>query len=185
MSMHNEDPDEDDVIVHQFKIILLGDGAVGKTSIATRFTEDKFSQNYKQTIGVDFFIKRINLQCELVLISSLFAPFYFNTYSKSPNSSPDMGYWWTGNPLHLMISFRTNTLQSIGSKMLTSYISGADAVLLVYDITNYESFANLEDWYRLVLKAFEGRPLPYIALCGNKCENIISYLCFNCYIYQL
>jgi Ras-related protein Rab-28 len=56
--------------------------------------------------------------------------------------------------------------------MLTSYISGADAVLLCYDITNYESFANLEDWYRLVLKAFQDRPLPYVALCGNKCKLI-------------
>jgi Ras-related protein Rab-28 len=52
--------------------------------------------------------------------------------------------------------------------MLSNYISGADAVLLCYDITNYESFANLEDWYRLVLKAFQNKPLPYIALVGNK-----------------
>lgn len=63
MSREIANEEEEDVTVYQFKIILLGDGAVGKTSIATRFTEDKFSQNYKQTIGVDFFIKRINLQC--------------------------------------------------------------------------------------------------------------------------
>lgn len=62
MSSKATDSDnEDDVINCQFKIILLGDGAVGKTSIATRFSEDKFSQNYKQTVGVDFFIKRINM----------------------------------------------------------------------------------------------------------------------------
>jgi Ras-related protein Rab-28 len=59
-------------------------------------------------------------------------------------------------------------IQSIGSKMITNYISGADAVLLCYDVTNYESFANLEDWYRLVLKAFHGKTLPYISLLGNK-----------------
>ena len=53
---------EDDVTNFQFKVILLGDGAVGKTSIATRFSENNFSQNYKQTVGVDFFMKRINLQ---------------------------------------------------------------------------------------------------------------------------
>jgi len=58
--------------------------------------------------------------------------------------------------------------QSIGSKMITNYISGADAVLLCYDITNYESFVNLEDWYRLVLKTFKGKPLPYVDLVGNK-----------------
>lgn len=133
MADENDHGDEETVIL-QFKIILLGDGAVGKTSIATRFTEDKFSQNYKQTIGVDFFVKRINLLSNIQIALQI---------------------WDIGG-------------QSIGSKMLTSYISGADAVLLCYDITNYESFANLEDWYRLVLKAFQDRPLPYVALCGNK-----------------
>jgi Ras-related protein Rab-28 len=52
---------EDDIQSYQYKIILLGDGAVGKTSIATRFSEEKFSQNYKQTVGVDFFMKRISV----------------------------------------------------------------------------------------------------------------------------
>jgi Ras-related protein Rab-28 len=52
--------------------------------------------------------------------------------------------------------------------MITNYIAGADAVLLCYDVTNYESFANLEDWYRLVLRTFQGKVLPYIALIGNK-----------------
>jgi hypothetical protein len=57
----SDNEEEEEVVNHQFKIILLGDGAVGKTSIATRFSDDKFSQNYKQTVGVDFFIKRISL----------------------------------------------------------------------------------------------------------------------------
>lgn len=45
----------------QIKVILLGNGAVGKTSIAMRFSEDHFAKQYKQTIGVDFFIKRLVL----------------------------------------------------------------------------------------------------------------------------
>jgi len=43
---------------------MIGDGTVGKTSIAVRFSEDKFSQIYKQTVGVDFFIKRLQISCE-------------------------------------------------------------------------------------------------------------------------
>lgn len=43
------------------KVIILGDGAVGKTSIAMRHTEDNFSNVYKQTIGLDFFLKRLGL----------------------------------------------------------------------------------------------------------------------------
>lgn len=37
-----------------FKVIVLGDGFVGKTAITTRFCEDQFQQEYKMTIGVNF-----------------------------------------------------------------------------------------------------------------------------------
>lgn len=52
----------------------------------------------------------------------------------------------------------------------------AQAVLLCYDITNFESFANLEDWYRLVLKTFDKAPLPYVALVGNKSTWYVFFL---------
>jgi Ras-related protein Rab-28 len=68
----------------------------------------------------------------------------------------------------LVQSFISLMNQSIGSKMITNYISGADAILMCYDITNYESFANLEDWYRLVLRTFANTKVPYVALLGNK-----------------
>lgn len=57
----SHDSDDDEIENLQFKVILLGDGAVGKTSIAMRFAEDQFSQAYKQTVGVDFFIRRLNV----------------------------------------------------------------------------------------------------------------------------
>jgi len=60
----NED-DEDEPEYLQYKIILLGDGAVGKTSLATRFCEDHFAKSYKQTIGLDFFVKRVVLPGEI------------------------------------------------------------------------------------------------------------------------
>ena len=62
---------EEDIQNYQYKIILLGDGAVGKTSIATRFSEEKFSQNYKQTVGVDFFMKRLNIPREFCIYIDL------------------------------------------------------------------------------------------------------------------
>jgi GTPase SAR1 family protein len=43
------------------QVILLGDGTVGKSSICLRFTSDQFTNQYKQTIGVDFFLKRLVL----------------------------------------------------------------------------------------------------------------------------
>jgi Ras-related protein Rab-28 len=39
----------------------LGDGAVGKTSICNRFINDNFENSYKQTIGLDFYVKRLTI----------------------------------------------------------------------------------------------------------------------------
>lgn len=43
---------------HIFKIIVVGDGGVGKTALALRYTTKIFVETYKVTMGVDFRIKR-------------------------------------------------------------------------------------------------------------------------------
>ena len=45
----------------QLKVILLGDGTTGKTCIVTRFAQNHFGKTYQQTIGLDFFLKRLVL----------------------------------------------------------------------------------------------------------------------------
>ena len=45
----------------RFKIVMLGDGAVGKTAMTTRFTQDFFDADYKRTIGADFAVKRMTI----------------------------------------------------------------------------------------------------------------------------
>uniref|UniRef100_A0A2I3TTK4 RAB28, member RAS onco family n=2 Tax=Pan TaxID=9596 RepID=A0A2I3TTK4_PANTR len=45
----------------QLKIVVLGDGASGKTSLTTCFAQETFGKQYKQTIGLDFFLRRITL----------------------------------------------------------------------------------------------------------------------------
>lgn len=42
-----------------FKVILIGDCAVGKTSIMNRYTDNNFTNNTISTIGLDFKIKTI------------------------------------------------------------------------------------------------------------------------------
>jgi len=40
---------------------MLGDGAVGKTALTTRFTQEFFDADYKRTIGSDFAIKKLEI----------------------------------------------------------------------------------------------------------------------------
>ena len=49
-----------------FKLVLLGETKVGKTSIMTRIYGDFFPTNYLTTIGMDFKIKYIRLKEKIV-----------------------------------------------------------------------------------------------------------------------
>ena len=101
-------------------MILIGDGTVGKTSLTSSFVNDDFRKSYKQTIGLDFFMKQVDLPGQVQVALQV---------------------WDIGG-------------QTLGGKMIGNYIYGAQAVLLVYDITNLQSFQDLEDWLDVVKKTF-------------------------------
>eukprot|EP00049_Salpingoeca_infusionum_P001111 m.45214 g.45214 ORF g.45214 m.45214 type:complete len:237 (+) comp10872_c0_seq1:328-1038(+) len=115
------------------KIVLVGDGASGKTSIISRYCQDGFGPEYTQTVGLDFFMKRIEMPGD---------------------ATATLQIWDIGG-------------QSIGGKMVKTYLHGADAVLLVYDQTNRESFENLQDWLQVVTSSLPEKKPP-ILICGNK-----------------
>lgn len=50
-----------DQIDYIVKICLLGEAAVGKTSLVYRFIENRFRDNYKSTLGVNLLKKDLNL----------------------------------------------------------------------------------------------------------------------------
>jgi small GTP-binding protein len=74
----------------KFKIILAGDGAVGKTSLINRFVTGSFTGDYKATIGVAISSKRVitedrevNLQIWDIAGQTLFRQFRKKFYTKA------------------------------------------------------------------------------------------------------
>ena len=57
--------------------------------------------------------------------------------------------------------------QSISSSNFKQYVSNADAILLVYDVTKRISFDNIEDWNRILKKH---TVLTKVYLVGNKID---------------
>lgn len=53
------------------KIIILGDSGVGKTSLMNQYVNNKFSTQYKATIGADFLTKEVALDDRLVTMQVL------------------------------------------------------------------------------------------------------------------
>ena len=45
-----------------YKIIVVGDAGVGKTSLARRYTTGQFDESYLFTLGVDFFTKQMKIK---------------------------------------------------------------------------------------------------------------------------
>ena len=50
------------------QLLVIGDAAVGKTSILSRFAQDKFSPQYLATLGIDFFTKDVMIDKEIIHI---------------------------------------------------------------------------------------------------------------------
>ena len=66
-----------------FKLALIGDSGIGKTSIILRFTDDIYKEDTILTIGVDFKI----VDKELVENMSIYA-YGGPTYDLNPNLEP-------------------------------------------------------------------------------------------------
>ena len=52
----------DPIFEYQFRVILIGDSTVGKSSLLRRFTDETFAEVSDPTVGVDFFASIKNVQ---------------------------------------------------------------------------------------------------------------------------
>ncbi|KAM7261050.1 hypothetical protein ACFE04_026525 [Oxalis oulophora] len=53
-------------IDYVYKIVVIGDSAVGKTQILSRFTKNKFCYDSKSTIGVEFQTRTISIHSKII-----------------------------------------------------------------------------------------------------------------------
>jgi Ras-related protein Rab-1A len=49
-----------------YKLIIVGNSSVGKTSFLTRFIDNLFSESFLPTIGVDYRIKTLELDSRII-----------------------------------------------------------------------------------------------------------------------
>eukprot|EP00795_Rhopilema_esculentum_P005957 gene5957-11310_t len=116
-----------------FKILLVGDSGVGKSSLLIRFADDVFCDSYISTIGVDFKIKTVLLDDKVVKLQ----------------------IWDSAGQER----FKTLT---------TTYYRGAHGIIVVYDVTDRNSFINCGQWLTEIEKnACEG---VQKLIVGNKCD---------------
>lgn len=104
------------------KVLLCGDGSVGKTAIRERYLGKGFQSNYMMTIGADFAVKEISGSTEAGEVYSV-----------------KCSIWDLSGQLNF------KDVRSI-------YYKGSHAMIMVYDCTNRTSFNDLGFWIEEIKK---------------------------------
>lgn len=132
------------------KIVLLGESAVGKSSIALRFARNEFLSNQETTIGAAFLSKTVMVPPSR---GAAAAPAALADTHTQQMRALKYEIWDTAG------QERFRSLAPI-------YYRGACGALVVYDITNAESLKKAQTWIA-ELRA-NGDPSLIIFLVGNK-----------------
>lgn len=126
---------------HVFKVVIVGDAGVGKSSILLQFTDGLFDNSIQSTIGVDFKFKILTLDD-----------------SNGSKVRVKVVIWDTAGQER----FRTLT---------SSYYRGTQGIILAYDVTRRETFENLNTWLQEVEQySPEGGRNVVKVLVGNKVD---------------
>ena len=134
-SSFDEKDDEQNLKLVEYKIILVGDSGVGKTSILKKFINNEFNEDIKCTINIDFFSKSIKIDKNL----------YTN------------------------LKIYDTAGQEKYRALIKQYYQGTDGIILVFDLTNENSFNKLKSW---INEVSDNTEKAQIILVGNKADLI-------------
>ncbi|XP_075905803.1 ras-related protein Rab-27A-like isoform X1 [Nelusetta ayraudi] len=126
------------------KFLALGDSGVGKTSFLYQYTDGKFNSKFITTVGIDFREKRV-------------------VYKSSGADGS------SGKEQKIHMQLWDTAGQERFRSLTTAFFRDAMGFLLLFDLTNEQSFLNVRNWMsQLQIHAY--CESPDVILCGNKCD---------------
>ncbi|KAI3743990.1 hypothetical protein L1987_57062 [Smallanthus sonchifolius] len=63
---YNYNGDDQKIIDYVYKVVVIGDSAVGKTQVLSRFTRNEFCFDSKSTIGVEFQTRTLTIKSKVI-----------------------------------------------------------------------------------------------------------------------
>ncbi|XP_029282031.1 ras-related protein Rab-7L1-like isoform X2 [Cottoperca gobio] len=146
---------------HLFKILVIGDGEVGKSSFLHRYVNGQFNKTYKMTMGVDYSLK--------LLYWSDKEKVRLHLWDIAGTKHFSVDRWMAGRHNERCV-FPTGQERFISMNRI--YYKGALGCVVMFDVTNPTSFRSCRHWKQdLDNKAMlpNGDSIPCILL-ANKCD---------------
>ncbi|KAI5729016.1 hypothetical protein M8J77_024228 [Diaphorina citri] len=129
---------------YSLKFLTIGNAAVGKTSFLVRYADDVFDSKYKSTVGIDFREKRL----------------VYKSHENDRSQRVFLQLWDTAGQERFL-------------SLTTGLYRGTMGFLLIFDVTNENSFKDVEKWL-LQIKTHAYTENPDIVICGNKIDLVDS-----------
>ncbi len=126
-----------------FKLVALGNGAVGKTSCIKRYTEGSFSDRYIMTIGTTFALKTINVNI--------------------PNSEP----------INARIVLWDLAGQPTYNELRRRYMAGASMAIIVYDVTRPQTFLDIGEWFTKLITVCPNAVVAIVANKIDRSDRLV------------
>jgi len=118
----------------KIKIVLLGDGAVGKTSLIRKYVYDEFDDQYLMTFG-----------------------------SKTSKKVIELPHPQTDENIKMVLMLADIMGQTDVKNIHDAYMFGAKAAIIVCDLTREETLKSTTDWVNKITKIAGEVPMIFVA----------------------
>lgn len=139
------------------KVVLLGNSGVGKTCLRSQFVHHMFTNAYKATIGGDYLTSRVTVAAGGSAAAA-------DATAARGGTLADAG----GERLVLLQIWDTAGQERFNS-ILQAFYRGADVVVLMYDVTDYDSAVALSAWFERFMEHCHVER-PGVVVVGNKVD---------------
>lgn len=111
-----------------YKLLVLGNAGVGKTSIIKRFINNEFTQDYTPTVAVDFSMENVELTEPIITMTP---DYIIKSTERQPNNT-QLIFW--------------DVAGSEKSDMTKVYYKDANAAIIVFDMSTDKTFSSITTW---------------------------------------
>lgn len=142
------------------KVLTLGNVNVGKSCFVKRFCEDRFVSKYIPTIGIDYGVKKVELQAQLLAKYRSAEPAATTGSQKSAPAGVRVNFWDVSGAKE-------------SAEIRNEFYGASQGIILLYDVRQEDSFMALETWWEEVSRyvALTEGAKPSIGLSGSTTAN--------------